>query len=337
MRSSTTLADIALECGVSISTVSRALSDHPSISEATKRAIRLVAETRGFQPRISARTIQSIESKLIGCIVPSISHPFFASLIEKLEAEAARLGFQLLLANSGRSPAMEKTIVNSLVARQVDGVFFAPSSVDSSAIQFCGKKLNMVLVTHRSADWPSIGTSHEDGGALIAEHFVELGLSSCLLIGDKSDEKFKGFLSYLEMRRISGFKVAWLEVNNLVNSQLSSSIFARIKANYDQSSIRQFDCVFGFNDLAAIGAVHAFQDLGCHIPSEVAVCGFDNTPLAEETHPPLTTVAQPLNQIVQSAFGLLHRLLANEVLAPDERMISLKPHLIVRASSFPRP
>ena len=333
MSARPTIADIARECGVSQSTVSRALRDHPSISEARKRSIRTAAENLGFESRISARTLRGEGSKLVACVVPSLSHPFMSCLIERLEAEGALQGYHLMVANSGGSPNAEKTIVKGLIALQVDGVFFIPSSFESSAFRLCGSVLPTVVVTLQSPEWPSIGTSHEEGGRLVAEHFMESGRTSCLLVGPHDDEKFRGFEAYLESRKVAGFRVERLVADGW-DEGLTASVQANLLENYDARSIRRFDCIFGNNDLAALGALHALQDLGIAVPAGIAVCGFDDSPWARVSRPALSSVAQPVSLMVRSAFALLQRLMTGETIPPGERSYSLKPHLVVRDSTY---
>ena len=331
-----TIADIAKELGVSPSTVSRALRDHPAISESRKQEVRAAAEALGFEVKPAPGIVLGAAAPLVACIVPSLSHPFMSSFVERLEAEAASLGYNLLVANSGGSPTTEKTIVDGLIARRVDGVFFIPTSFESTSLAACRAVLTTVIVTQISPEWPSIGTSHEEGGALVAEHFMEQSRSSCLFIGPRQEEKFQGFRNYLTARRVTGFRFEHLVADGW-DADLSVGVQEAILARYDADSIRQFDCVFGNNDIVAIGALHALQDLGVSIPSEIAVCGFDDTPLAREVRPGLTSVAQSLGQMVRSAFFLLLRVKAEEAIPPGERCIRLKPHLVVRGSTFAGP
>jgi|GEM_PF-2276466 DNA-binding LacI/PurR family transcriptional regulator len=330
-----TIADIAKELGVSPSTVSRALRDHPAISEARKAEVRAAAESLGFEVKAAPYSDASLVRPLVACIVPSLSHPFMSNFVERLEAEAAARGYHLLVANSGGSPNTEKTIVDSLIARRVDGVFFIPTSFESTSLAECRAALTTVIVTQVAPEWPSIGTSHEEGGALVAEHFMEQSRSSCLFIGPRyeNEGKFQGFRNYLTARRVTGFRFEQLVADGW-DANLSAGVQNTILARYNADSIRQFDCIFGNNDIVAIGALHALQDLGVSIPSEIAVAGFDDTPLAREVRPGLTSVAQSLGQMVRSAFFLLLRLQAEEAIPAGERCIRLKPHLVVRGSTF---
>jgi DNA-binding LacI/PurR family transcriptional regulator len=328
-----TLADIAARCQVSISTVSRALSDHPSISESRKREIRALAEQMGFQVRTSAKTVKGAPSKLLALVVSSLSHPFYSHLLERIEAQCSARDYQLLTANSWGSPSNEKAIVRGLLARQVDGVFFVPSSLESSALGLCAASLPTVVVSHCSNAWTSVGVSHEEGGRLVAEHLLELGRSSCLLIGSPSDPKLLGFQRYFASRNITGFKHQFLVVENF-SEEITNQVRRMLLDRYDGSSIHQFDSVFAQSDLAAIGAMHALQKLSVDIPGEIAVCGFDDIPLAQECHPPLSTIAQPIGQMAQAAMDLLSHELEGERLPLSERAILLKPHLIIRGSTL---
>lgn len=329
-----TLADIAARCGVSITTVSRALSNHSSISEARKREIRSIAEELGFQAKTSAKTLQGSGSRLLALVVSSLSHPFYAHLLEKIETHCSALDYHLLVANSWGSAANEKAIVRGLLARQVDGVFFMPTSLESTALGQCAAAVPTVIVSHCNPAWPSVGVSHEDGGRLVGEHLLELGRSHCLLIGSSVDPKLQGFQRYFYGRNITGFRCTSLSAEGF-SEEITNQVRDTILAQYDAKSILQFDSIFAQSDLAAIGALHALQALRIAVPAQIAVCGFDDIPLAQECSPPLTTVAQPLGQMAQTAMQLLLRLMSGEAVPPAERSIILKPHLVVRGSSQP--
>lgn len=328
-----TLADIAARCGVSIATVSRALSNHHSISESRKREIRVIAEELGFQTRASAKTMQGAASRLLGLVISSLSHPFYSHLLEQLEAQCSARDYQLLVANSWGSVANEKAIVRSFLARQVDGVFFIPTSIESIALGQCASAIPTVLVSHSHPAWPSVGVSHEEGGKLVAQHLLELGRSSCLLVGNPSDPKLQGFQRFFYNRNITGFRSSFLSAEGFTE-EINNQVRDALMSGFDKHSILQFDSIFALNDLAAIGAMHALQSFGVNIPEQIAVCGFDDIPLARECTPPLTTVAQPIGRMAENAMQLLTRLMSGEILPVAERMVTINPHLVIRGSSL---
>lgn len=332
MSSRATIADIAKELGISPSTVSRALRDHPAISKTRKLEVRAAARAMGFEPPASSFARTPARGSLIGCVVPSISHPFFADIIEKLESLCAQNGCELVLHNSGGSAALESAIVQRLVARGVDGVVFIPCSLDMEPLRECARRLKTVVVTQRTPICPSIGVSHEEGGRQVAEHFKELGRRSCLLVGPPEDSKFAGFRSYIESQRLTNFKISSIAVDGWDESFVLAAHKAIIDG-FDSESIRQFDCVFAKTDLAAVGAIHALSELGLSIPEDVAVCGFDDTPLAREVYPGLSSIAQPVGQIVLFGFSMLQKLIEGRDIPQGQQSYSLKPHLVVRGST----
>lgn len=330
-----TITDLAKELGVSPSTVSRALRDHPAISDSRKAEVWAAAEALGLAtPEPAAPPVTP--GRLLSVVVPSITHPFFASVIEKLEAVCAQHEAELIVHSTGGQAALEPSIVRTLVRRQVDGVIFVPTSPDLSSLEDCQLQLPTVVITQHPDSVPSIGVNHAEGGGMAAEHFQELGRSSCLLVGPKNDEKFQGFRAYLETQRLTGFRVEQLEVDGWTDS-LSLGARRALLDQYTSVSVKHFDCVFAFNDLAAFGVLHGLQELGVRVPEDIAVCGFDDTPLAREFQPALTSLAQPVGQIVRSGYALLERVIAGNPPAAGERVLTLRPHLVVRASTFGGP
>lgn len=294
--------------------------------------MRTAAEAMGFEFPAPPSAVSPGEAWLIGAVVPSISHPFFANVIEQLESVCAQNGCDLLLRNSGGSAALESAVVQSLVERHVDGVVFIPCSSDMGPLKECARYLKTVVITQQTPICPSIGVSHEEGGRQAAEHFKELGRRACLLVGPPEDPKFQGFKSYIESQRLTDFQVEAIDVDGWDESFVMD-VHKAILERFDSDSIKRFDCIFAKTDLAAVGAIHALKDLGRSVPEDVAVCGFDDTPVAREVRPGLSSIAQPVGQIVRFGFSMLEKLIRGEEIS-GQRSYSLKPHLAVRGSTF---
>lgn len=329
-----TIVDIAKELGISTSTVSRALRNHPAISEARKIEVRAVAKALGFEiplPPPSSPVIA--QNRLVACVVPSISHPYFTNVIEKVEDICTQNSYDLILRNSGASPVMEANIVKDLQARGVDGVLFIPSSDDMGPLQECVRTLKTVVITRQVPFCPSVGVNHEEGGRQVAEHFKEIGRKSCLLVGPEEDEKFRGFKAYIQTQRITDFNLEILNIDGW-NENFVIDAHKAMLEHFDIESINRIDCVFAKTDLAAVGVLHALKDLGRTVPDDVAVCGFDDTPVAREFRPGITSVAQPVGQIVRSGFAMLKSLMDGDLISPEKSSFSLKAHLVVRGTTF---
>lgn len=333
MKQRTTISEIAAQLGVSPSTVSRALHNSPTISAQRKAEVWKLAESLGLRIEKPSGNQARHCSGIIACVVPSISHPFFVDIIEKLEGVCAQRGYDLLLRSSNATPAIEYSIVEDLIEKRVDGVMFIPSSTDMTPLRTCVENLKTVVITQLTPLCPSIGINHEEGGRQVAEHFKEIGKHACLLIGPPNDPKFNGFRSYIETEGITNFSVQNLNVDGWDARYIFDTRQALLD-RFDTESIRRFDCVFAKTDLAAIGAYHALHELGVSIPDQIAVCGFDDTPLARAVYPALSSVAQPVGQIVNFGVSLLTRLfdVRGEPFGPTT--YTLKPNLVVRGSTF---
>lgn len=327
-----TMKEIADAAGVSEATVSRALNNHPGISDRRKRQIKELAESMGFEPRQSARTMRNSETLLLGLIVPSVSQPFFAHLIEKLEQVCYQNGYTLSLSNSDSNPHWEAAIVKSLISRQVDGVFMVPTSLDSSALKQCRKAVPTIVLTQVDPTMPSIGVSHEEGGRLVAEHFQEIGCRSVLFVGSEKDQKFLGFQKFFRAQRSLGFKIEVADIGGF-DENVAERVHEGLRAQFTREAFAAFDGVFAFNDIAAIGVYHAATNWGFRIPDDFAVCGFDDIPIARELNPSLSSISQPLNQIALSSFSLLQKLIRKQEIPDSELSFSMKPRLVIRGST----
>jgi DNA-binding LacI/PurR family transcriptional regulator len=190
-----------------------------------------------------------------------------------------------------------------------------------------------VVVTQKAESLPYVCVSHQSGGRQVAEHFKELGCSSCLLIGTENDAKFIGFKTYIQSQHVKNFRITHLEIREW-SENIIDQVQKILTSRFDATSIRQFDCIFAINDLAAIGSLHALSEWNCRVPEEMAVCGFDDIPIAKEVRPRLTSVAQPISQIANSGFELLRDLITHKKITENETKITLKPHIVIRESTL---
>ena len=295
--------------------------------------MRAAAEALGFEFPAAPSAVSPGEAWLIGAVVPSISHPFFANVIEQLESVFAQSGCDLLLRNSGGSVALESAIVQSLIERHVDGVVFIPCSSDMEPLKECAQILENRRDHPTDAHLPQ--HRRESRGRRsgrrpsISRNWAVAPVSSSALLRTRNSKDFK---SYIESQRLTDFHVEAIDVDGWDESFVMD-VHKAILERFDSDSIRRFDCIFAKTDLAAVGAIHALKDLGRSVPEDVAVCGFDDTPVAREVRPGLSSIAQPVGQIVRFGFAMLEKSIRGEEIV-GQRSYSLKPHLAVRGSTF---
>jgi LacI family transcriptional regulator len=142
----TTLRDIAQACGVSVSTVSRALANNPAIAKKTRESIQALAKELDYRPNAQARALKSSRTDAIGVVIPSLINPFFAAMAAAIEDEANKAGYATIITSSGENtPKMEEAI-EALRARQVDGILAVPHSDSAEMLEHVARSTPLLFV-----------------------------------------------------------------------------------------------------------------------------------------------------------------------------------------------
>ncbi len=299
------MQQVAEHAGVSRATVSRVLANHPSVTAATRQKVLYWVDKLGYQPNLVAQSLAGNRSNILAVVVPEIAYPFFSEILESIESQAFYAGYSTLICNTCRSLEKEKNILNKLRQRQVDGVIAVPVSVEESPAAYHKLNIPTVMITKRVEGFCSIYISHYEGGAQIAKHFLSLGFQRIGYIGpiqqSTSALKYEGLRDYLQENRVKLTDVIECKAPANMNA---NQVFANVKRYATEHGIRA-EAFLANDDITACEAVAAFRELGLSVPQDVAISGFDNSLLAKEMNPKLTSVAQPLQEIAQKAVDVL--------------------------------
>lgn len=332
-----TLKDIAQRVGFSITTVSRALAGYDDVAEETRRKIIAVAREMGYYPSYTARSLRRGRTNTIGFVIPAteryLSDPFFLELLSGIGDGAAEQGFDLLVSTCKPLEPEERLTYERIVrGRRVDGMVVARTRRKDERISYLVEEGFPLVAFGRTAldlDFPYIDVDGEDGVRQAMEHLVSLGHRRIAFISPPS------YLMFTE-HRLAGYKRA-LEEHHLdfdpdllVEGDLTQSSGYQMMGKLLDLNSPPTAVVCG-NDLMALGAISAAQERGLTVGRDIAIVGFDDIPLAEHAHPPLTTVRQPIYEIGHAICGMLIQLIQGDELA--ERHIILKPELVIRESS----
>ncbi len=332
---SATLKEIARRTGKSITTVSRALADYDDVSAETKALVRRVAEELGYTPNLLAQRLQKRRSETIGLIIPTFgprfSDPFFSEFLAGVGNMAAEHGYDLLVSTQPPGERELQAYRQKVQSRQVDGFVIVRTRRQDARIRYL-REIGFPFVafgrTEGELDFPFVDVDGIQGMRLIGEHLIRLGHRRIACLAPPAD------LLFAEHRLI-GLRQALAEHGlELPDSAIVLGDLTQ-KSGY-QAAMRLLDspqpptAIVAFNDLMALGAMAALQERGLVVGRDVAVTGFDDIPMAEHSHPPLTTVHQPIYQIGKTVCEMLVRLLRDQELAP--RQVILAPKLMVRQS-----
>jgi DNA-binding LacI/PurR family transcriptional regulator len=331
-----TLKDIARETGKSITTVSRALNDYGDVSAETKALVLRVADELGYTPNTWAQRLQKQRTDTIGLIIPTFgprfSDPFFSEILAGIGNRAARFGYDMLV--STHAPGEEELVAYraAIHGRRVDGFILVRTRRKDARVE-CLQEANFPFVTfgrvEGDLDFPFVDEDGSYGMKLVIEHLVSLGHHRIACLAPPPELMFAHY-------RLQGFMDALAEAGLSVDDALIHVGDLTQRGGHEQASKLLSlpsppTAIVCCNDLMAFGAMSAAQDRGMVVGKNVAITGFDNIPMAEHSHPPLTTIHQPIYQIGGMVCEMVIKLIRGEPL--DERHVLLKPELIVRQSS----
>jgi LacI family transcriptional regulator len=333
---SVTLKDIAAHLGLSITTVSRALAGYGDVAETTRQRVLQAAQEMGYVPDATARRLQKGRTDTIGFVIPTsgprFSDPYFSELLAGIGNEAARHGFDLLVSTCAPdTPAEETAYRHKVEGRLVDGLLVVRTRVKDRRIEYLSRIGFPFVAFGRSdldVEFPYVDEDGFRGLELVTQHLIALGHQRFACIAPPQDLMFSQY-------RCAGLE-ATLRRNGLAidpRSYIHSDLtqrggFGAMNELLDLSLPPT--AVIACNDLMALGAISAAQKRGLAVGHDVAITGFDDIPLAEHTHPPLTTIHQPIYDIGRQICHMLIRLVRGEKVA--DRHVLLQPELVIRES-----
>ncbi len=326
------IQEVAKLAGVSPSTVSRALNNHPGISERTRQRIIEVAKKLHYKPNYRGQILTTRSTKNIGLLITDITNPFFPELVRGAEEKASEAGYTILLGNTSESEEKETNYLDLFSRGPVDGVIISASRISNEHIINLAEEGLPIVVINRILEHPKISyvsVDMEKGGYLATKYLVNLGHSRIAFINGPS-------LSEAAKRRLSGYKKALIESRIRYNPNLVSFNTPTAESGYREAVKLLYtkdppSAIFTYNDLMAFGVIKAAKELSIKIPEELSIIGFDNIFFSNFTDPPLTTVKQPKEELGRKAVELLLKLMKGE-----RQNLVLEPELIIRNTTSRR-
>ncbi|AZV78486.1 LacI family transcriptional regulator [Parasedimentitalea marina] len=300
-----TVRDVATKAGVSVGTVSKVLSNNPTVKPALRDRVLTAVADLGYKPNMAARALRTNRLNILGLVVPDISNPFFAQLAKNIEAEAAQQAHMVMLANSDDDPDVEARQIEGLLAQMPKGLIVV-GSVDQSKVSI-QTEVPIVSVDRRYGDYKLISADHEAGSALVAEHLFQLGHRRIAYIsGPQSTEvgrlRRKGFCDRLQQLALADATMKFQIVEGHFDYASGEDIGRRLLS--ERAELRP-TAIAAASDQQAIGALRVARDLGIDVPTDLSIVGFDDITLANLVVPRLTSVSQNTVEIARMAVRTL--------------------------------
>lgn len=334
-----TIHDIAKELNITASTVSRALNDHPRISEATKKAVLKVAKRLNYQPNHIAAALRNGRSNIIGIIVPTVDRSFFGSVIRGIEDVAKKANYNVMICQSHDDYDSEVSTVEALLNARVDGIIvsFAKNTENFDHFRKIHDKGIPLVLFDRSFSGLDISRVVIDdfmGAYQATEHLIQQG---CTRIAHFTS--LKKISIYKE--RLRGYKEA-LEAYNLPYRR-EYVLESYLQFEDGLEGLNQLlqlkerpDAIFSASDYSAVAAMNLCKEKGIAVPEEMAIVGFANEPFTSFCEPPMSTVDQQSMQVGNAAAEIFIEQISvgRERFVP--KRIVLTPELLIRKSSLKR-
>ena len=326
-----TMQQVAEAAGVSTALVSLVMRGAPNVSDMRRALVLKAAEELGYRPNVLARNLASRRTRTLGVVVNDLHNPFFAEIIDGIQAAAEANGYRILIGNGQHSRRGESDAIETFLQLRVDGLILAGAVVTEDEMERAAKSAAVVAIgrTAASREIDTVNCDESVGTRLVIDHLVGLGHRRISHIdGGSGAGAANRRLGYEESMREFGLG----EFINTVRGDFSES--GGYNAADELLTLHQRPtAIFAANDLSAAGALDRVEDAGLEVPSDVAIVGYDNTGLAAMHHLSLTTINQPRGVFGRIATELILERIDDGRTTAVHHVVA--PTLVVRKTSGP--
>ncbi|WP_373523221.1 LacI family DNA-binding transcriptional regulator [Aquiflexum sp.] len=334
-REHVTLKDIAKKLNIAVSTVSRALSDLPTIKDETKKMVMLAAKEMDYHPNLFAKSLKTKSSNTIGVVVPDLELHFFSSCISGMQKTCLENGYNLIICQSNESLEQEKFNIKTLQDSRVGGILISLSRETNSFEHLNQLKEHQIPFVYfdrvdENGSNSKVVINDEESSFEATQYLIRKGYKNiAFLCGPKilsiCKNRLIGYQNALRSHQMN-FESDWILESDLSRQTTSACI------DFYLGLKNQPDAILAINDTVAIDCIRHLKKNNIEIPRQIAVMGFSNSPAAEIIEPNLTTVEQPSFDMGQTAA----KRLLEEIRHPDalpSKVFTLNTKIIERDST----
>jgi DNA-binding LacI/PurR family transcriptional regulator len=332
-RKSIALKELSAYLELSQSTVSRVVNGGAKahrISEDTQRRVLDAAAQFGYEANIIARSLRQKRTFTVGVLVPEISEGYSTAVLSGIDDALLKEGLFYFVASHRHHAELLEAYPRLMISRAVDGIIAVDTKISENipvpAVAVSGHWHNQRII--------SVELDHRQAAQLALEHLQKLGHRRIAFIKGQafSSDTSRRWKAIREVAGRLGITL-YPELIVQLRSEDPSPEPGHIATQELLARKSQFSAIFSFNDVSAIGAITALREAGLQVPRDISVVGFDDVLFAATSHPPLTTVRQPLRQMGQmAATALLDLIQGSGEVAPGS-VITVYPELVVRKST----
>lgn len=320
MMAEITIKDIAKICGVGVSTVSRAINNHPDINPATREQIKKVIEEYGYIPNNSARNLKRTESNTIAVLIKGITNTMFSRMIKVFDAKLKRSKFSMIIQQVGYEEDEVAVALELIKEKRLKGIIFLGANyyhregeMDKISVPFVlstvgaiADDMDYTLFSHVTVD--DMRESYKATEYLIQKGHREIAIISAEALDSSVGRlRLEGYLAALKDYGIEKREeLIWrvsdeTEHYSMENGYITTQKFLK--------SGEHFTAIYSTSDAMAVGAYRALREAGLRVPEDISVMGFDGNEICDYVTPKLSTLVQPVEQIAEATIELLQDLI----------------------------
>lgn len=335
MKKKTTIYDIAKELNITVSTVSRALSGFPAISDSTRQTVIDAAKRLNYSPNKLASALKSGKTYIVGVIVPSVQAHFFASVIHSIEEGLKGSGYRIILYQSNESVENEVNGVKTLLEAQVDGIIASISLETDDVAHFQeivtqNKPLILFDRTSKKLNVPTVTLNDFQAGFMATQHLIDKGYKHIAFVTTVHqikifDDRLAGYREAMKFNHLS------IDEEQIILGGLSIKD-GRYGAGKLLRGKHLPDAIIAGDDFTALGVIKKLKEVNL-TPPKVGVIGFANEAFSAYITPSLSTVDQHPNQMGQDCAEMFLEMIKKNNPYDDLRNVVLEPTIVERQST----
>lgn len=317
VMSEVTIKDIARLCGVGISTVSRAINDHPDINPATKKQIQETIEQYGYIPNNSARNLKRTESNAVAILVKGITNPLFSSMIRVLDEKLKRFKFDMLVQHINYDEDEVAVALELIKEKRLKGIVFLglnyyhpEGELEKINVPFVLGTVGSIFEDEDLSRYSHVALDDEKESYKAVEYLIRKGHRDIAIISAEERDssvgrlRMQGYKRALAAYQIPEKKELICPVSDEIEHYTMTNGYMTTKKLIESGA--PFSAVFAFSDTIAAGVYRAVHEAGLRIPEDVSVVGFDGSELGDYLQPKLTSVAQPVSKMADAIINQLY-------------------------------